>query len=474
VNQFGNWAESPNTTTWHKNCITIVANIAPDTTWAHENLENLMSMVTPKPPRRFRGKQARYMDFRYHLDKARRTRFAGPFLVHKAALEINRAASATEVIQAAASTLALAPDPCIVYKISPDGLSLQIPLGKSIASLAIEHIETLFPEDQDSSTIQTSQLTPSTRSLQDALIELGWKSALLLPIRTGGAIAALIIVELREDIKLPASALRLYSTIAEIAETGLDKTQAIQSAQRPFAELEAFNFISQAVAGQTDLEELFPIIHKSISQILGEVDLIIALYDSNNQIIHIPYLYEHPNLLSVDPFPLGQGLTSILIRTRQPLLLTRDVETAAREMGAIVLGQAPKSWLGVPLLVGDEPIGALVVQDLVEEYRFGEDDQRLLTSLGAQIAVSIYNAQLIDQSRRMANRERMLHEVTSKIRSSTDMRTILLTTATELGRALHLQSAKIEVGLRQGSTGNTGDEKSNGEQSHHEQVDPRE
>jgi GAF domain-containing protein len=94
--------------------------------------------------------------------------------------------------------------------------------------------------------------------------------------------------------------------------------------------------------------------------------------------------------------------------------------------------------------------------------------------LGAQIAVSIYNAQLIDQSRRMANRERMLHEVTSKIRSSTDMRTILLTTATELGRALHLQSAKIEVGLRQGSTGNTGDEKSNGEQSHHEQVDPRE
>jgi GAF domain-containing protein len=432
-----------------------------------------MSLVTPKPPRRFRGKQARYMDFRYHLDKARRTRFDGPFLVHKAALEINRAASAEEVIHAAASTLALAPNPCIVYLISPDGLSLQIPQGENIASIAIEHIETLIKVDHDSTTIQTDQLTPSTQALQDALVDLGWKSARFLPIRKGGAIAALITVELKEGKEPSASALRLYPTIAEIAETGLEKIQAIQSAQRPLAELEAFNFISQAVAGQTDLDELYPIIHKSISQILGEVDLIIALYDSSNQIIHIPYLYEHPNLLSVDPFPLGQGLTSILIRSRQPLLLTRDVETAAREMGAIVLGQAPKSWLGVPLLVGEEPIGALVVQDLEREYRFGEDDQRLLTSLGAQIAVSIYNAQLIDHSRRMANRERMLHEVTSKIRSSTDMRTILTNTATELGRALHLQSATIEVGLRQDFRTSMDDQKSNGEQSQQEQVNPR-
>jgi GAF domain-containing protein len=432
-----------------------------------------MSLVTPKPPRRFRGKLTRYMSLRYRLDKARRTRFDGPFLVHQAALEINRAASIMEVIQATAKALALAPDPCIVYQISSDGLSLQIPLGESIAQIDIQHIETLITEGQDGATIETESLknTPF-QPFQNTLIELGCKSAILLPIRKGGAIAALIMVGLGTDIGLTLPALHIYSTIAEIAETGLDKTQAIQSAQRPMAELEAFNFISQAVAGQTDLEELYPIIHKAISQILGEVDLIIAIYDSSHQIIHIPYLYEHPNLLSVDPFPLGQGLTSILIRTRQPLLLFADVETQAQEMGAIVLGQAPKSWLGVPLLVAEEPIGALVVQDLEKEFRFSEDDQRLLTSLGAQIAVSIYNAQLIDKSRRMARRERLLHEVTSKIRSSTDIKTILATTATELGRALHLQSAAIEVGIKQDSTGSVGNKKSNGDRPQQEQADP--
>jgi hypothetical protein len=97
-----------------------------------------------------------------------------------------------------------------------------------------------------------------------------------------------------------------------------------------------------------------------------------------------------------------------------------------------------------------------------------------LTSLGAQIAVSIYNAQLIDQSRRMARRERLLHEVTSKIRSSTDMKTILAITATELGRALHLQSATIEVGIKPNSNSNESGKKSNGDELPKQRSDPGE
>jgi signal transduction protein with GAF and PtsI domain len=173
----------------------------------------------------------------------------------------------------------------------------------------------------------------------------------------------------------------------------------------------------------------------------------IAEFDPGSETIQVPYLYEHPELLSVDPFPLGEGLTSTLINTCQPLLLSGDVESQARDLGAKILGGIPKSWLGVPLLIAEKPIGALVVQDMENAGRFTEDDQRMLTSLGSQIAVTIYNARLIEQSRRLAERERLLHEVTSKIRSSTDMRTILATTATEIGRALNLQRATMAVGL---------------------------
>jgi hypothetical protein len=422
-----------------------------------------MSSEAPKPPRRVRGKPARYAALGFRFYTASRTKFDGTFLVHKAALEINRAASAWEVFQAAASALALAPDPCLVYHTSQDGFNLQIPQGESMATIPIQQIEILVTEGQGAAPLETRLAEPTLQPLKDALFELGCTSAKFIPIRRGGAIAALIMAGMMAGKKSSRSALRTYATIAEMAETGLEKTLAIQSAQRPMAELEAYTFISQAVAGQTDLEELYPIIHKAISQILGQVDLSIALYDASRQTIHIPYLYEHPNLLSLEPFPLGQGLNSILIRTGQPLLLNQDVENKARELGAIIVGQAPKSWLGVPLTVAEQPIGAMVVQDLATENRFNEDDQRLLMTLGPQIAISIYNAQLIEKSRITARRERTLHEVTSKIRSSTDMKTILASTASELGRALHLKSVTIEAGLKARSDGKASEGEPNGD-----------
>jgi GAF domain-containing protein len=406
-----------------------------------------MSLATPKPPRRSRGRLTRNTAIRYRIDKARQASLDGPLLIYKVAREINRAASAMEVLRAAASAIARTTHPSVVFTASPDKKNLLIPQDEGAILIPLEQIEALLPNGRNFSTIPSNATDTEEEAALRILTAGGWKKAALMPIRLDRMIAALIVVELNTDSRPSLAALRVYATIAEITEAGLDKTQAMHSAQRPLAELEAFNFISQAVSGQTDLKSLYATIHKAIAQILGQVDLMIAEFDPGSETIQVPYLYEHPELLSVDPFPLGEGLTSTLINTCQPLLLSGDVESQARDLGAKILGGIPKSWLGVPLLIAEKPIGALVVQDLENAGRFTEDDQRMLTSLGSQIAVTIYNARLIEQSRRLAERERLLHEVTSKIRSSTDMRTILATTATEIGRALNLQRATMAVGL---------------------------
>jgi GAF domain-containing protein len=101
----------------------------------------------------------------------------------------------------------------------------------------------------------------------------------------------------------------------------------------------------------------------------------------------------------------------------------------------------------VPLVVSGEAIGAIVVQDVEHEHRFNDNDQRMLTTLAGQVAATIYNVRLLEQTRRQAERDRQLNEVVAKIRSTTDMRTILSTTANELGKVLGLQRARIEVGI---------------------------
>jgi len=109
------------------------------------------------------------------------------------------------------------------------------------------------------------------------------------------------------------------------------------------------------------------------------------------------------------------------------------------------VGQLAKSWLGVPLIIGDEILGVLTVQDIEREYAFDEEDSRLLTTLASQVAVAIRNARLIGSIRKQADQQRLLFELTEKIRRSVDMDTILATTASELGKVLGARRAQIDI-----------------------------
>jgi two-component system sensor histidine kinase DevS len=128
-------------------------------------------------------------------------------------------------------------------------------------------------------------------------------------------------------------------------------------------------------------------------------------------------------------------------------LLIEDTERRAVELGAIVIGAAAKSWLGVPLMVGGEVIGAIVLQDLEHEQRFNDNDVRLISNLASQVAVSVRNAHLLAETRQDAERERVLAEITNQLWASTDLETILRTAVSELGSALRARRGKITLEL---------------------------
>lgn len=226
-----------------------------------------------------------------------------------------------------------------------------------------------------------------------------------------------------------------------------ENEQTLLNHEKRLGELRALSAISQATAGETDLTQLYRVIHAEITRVMGEINFMIAHYNAAHNLIEFPYVHEGGEVLQIDPFPLGEGLTSILIRTHRPLLLVEDTEKRALALGAKIIGAPAKSWLGVPLILAGEVIGAIIVQDTEREGRFNEDDQRLLTTLAGQVAVVIRNVSLIESARKQARRERMLNVITSKIRQCIDMQTILETTATELGKALDARRAHIHVGV---------------------------
>jgi GAF domain-containing protein/HAMP domain-containing protein len=233
---------------------------------------------------------------------------------------------------------------------------------------------------------------------------------------------------------------------AVAGQTGLALETARQytEEQRRIAELEVLNRISQAVSQMLQLKSLYRVVHVQINQVLGDTDLMVVLYQEEFNELNFPYVSENGELKELDPIPLGDDPTSTVVTSRQPILLLPDsIQLVQPPIGS---EETPRSWLGVPMLVGDQVIGAIVVKDPARDERYSEEDVALLSTIASQVATAIQNMRLIDQVQRTARRERLIHEITTKVRRSQSVRSVLETTAREVGKALQVGRAAVSLG----------------------------
>ena len=121
----------------------------------------------------------------------------------------------------------------------------------------------------------------------------------------------------------------------------------------------------------------------------------VSLLDRSTMMLHFPYSYGEDS----ESLPFGEGLTSQIVRTGQPLLINEDVDGSSARMGVQRLGRQAASYLGVPIPAGGETIGVISVQTTEQEGRFTEADQRLLSTVASAVGVAIHNARLFEDAR---------------------------------------------------------------------------
>ena len=127
--------------------------------------------------------------------------------------------------------------------------------------------------------------------------------------------------------------------------------------------------------------------------------LFVALYDEIQDSVRLEVVWEEGRFLEDHQgtdIPLSEGgLTNWVIKNRQALLvndlLDDDAPVAPRH-----ITRPARSWLGVPLMVRGQIIGAISVQSF-QPGRFLPSHQRFMESLASQAAIAIENATLFDQ-----------------------------------------------------------------------------
>jgi signal transduction histidine kinase len=125
--------------------------------------------------------------------------------------------------------------------------------------------------------------------------------------------------------------------------------------------------------------------------------LYVSTYDEQAREITISYGLERGETIPEVVIPLGEGLTSYVIREKKPLHI-RDLR-AEVERGEVpsprTVGQdiLYSSWIGAPMVIGDRVLGVIAVM-IDRPNAYTDEQAELLFTIADQVSLALENARL--------------------------------------------------------------------------------
>ncbi len=101
------------------------------------------------------------------------------------------------------------------------------------------------------------------------------------------------------------------------------------------------------------------------------------------------------------------------------------------------------STLSIPIYVRDQVIGALNIRPNSEEKKWGNDEINVVKAVAERLGLALDNARLFEETYTRAKRERLVTEITTKIRATNDPQKMIQQAVEELKRALGVTRVEI-------------------------------
>lgn len=269
-----------------------------------------------------------------------------------------------------------------------------------IASRPINKLRQLLIRDKQTIYIKTEKEAAEDYGIT-ALGETKMpKSLMFVPLIASDSIKGYVSIQNVEiDNAFSLSDIRLLETLTNSMSVALENarlfgetTRLLAEAKQSATELTTVNSISKALASQLDAADLIKMVGDQLKDLFKANIVYLALYNPTTRMINFAYQFgeDMPSRI------IGEGLTSKILLTGEPLLINKDLQEQTLQMGIQRMGVDASSYLGVPIPVGDEIIGVLSVQSTEQENRFNENDLRLLTTIASSVGVALNNATLFE------------------------------------------------------------------------------
>lgn len=197
---------------------------------------------------------------------------------------------------------------------------------------------------------------------------------------------------------------RVASAFATQVVIALENSRLYTESQRRLTEQAILNEVMQSISSKLELNEFLELVYRQVNRFIHAESFFIANYETETdewQVVYEKNVREKNQFMRMKS---SQGATGYVISTRKPLLVnnSREISEFREATGRKRVGVPSKSWMGVPLIVADKVVGAMVAQSYEYENFYSQEDLNLFVMIASQVAVAFENARLFAQVQQLA------------------------------------------------------------------------
>ena len=164
--------------------------------------------------------------------------------------------------------------------------------------------------------------------------------------------------------------------------------------ERRVRELDSLQAVGRAVSSSLDMTIILETIYQQVCRLMPAENFYIALYDRETDQVSFPLVIEGGLRISGNTRKAGGGLTEYILRTSAPVLATENTNTTRSMLGLAPSNKPASSWLGVPIVAGEEALGVIALQSYKATGVYDRAHQTVLAAIAAQAAIALKNAHL--------------------------------------------------------------------------------
>ena len=151
--------------------------------------------------------------------------------------------------------------------------------------------------------------------------------------------------------------------------------------------------ISELSSSLDNFDSLYSEIHQIVAEFMTADNFFVAFYEAKAEKIQFAYFVDERDeevVQTISYEKVKHGITGHILKSGKTLVLTKEnIDQLIAEFGLKILGSPPVDLIGVPLLRGDQVIGAMVVQSYADNVRYDAEDLEILVFISRHIVTAI-------------------------------------------------------------------------------------